>query len=261
MMRYGIVVILILFVCLLPAQERNQIGIDGWGGWAAYYNALELPSGAPGELGGGGLHWRRLYDKGCLDISGAVDYIFLNDRVANPVYVTMDFYGEVDLKAGWSWNIPVLRGGWLWCAGLALGVNGALCGKELDTPDVRYQAGHWLCSAEAQTEITYRSGRVQAGIKANLPLLIGGYSPYYQYYPSTQEDWDRYVSIPNVIAWMKDYVYFTGNLYGMYEVWQGQAASCWVRVAYRYQRLYSCLHDLVEHKQKHVLSAGIEFRF
>ena len=261
-MKRIIVILLVLSAGrLLYAQERNQIGVDGWGVRAAYNNALELPSGAPGWLAGGGLHWKRTYDKGCLDVRGAVDYIFLDDRVTNPAYVTMDFYGEVDLKAGWSWNIPVLEGHWLWRAGLALGVNGALCGKGMGTPELYYRAGHWLCSAEAQTDITYRNGRVQVGVEANLPLLTGGYSPYYQYYPLTQEEWNRYISTPNVLAWVSDYVYFTGSVYGMYEVWQGKAGSCWLRVAYRYQRLYSCLHDLVERKQKHVLSVGVAFRF
>lgn len=260
-MKHAIVILFVSTAGVLFAQERNQIGMDGWGGWAAYNNALELPSGAPGELAGGGLHWKRVYDKGCLDVRGAVDYIYLHEHVLGENDVKLEFYGEVDLKAGWSWNIPVLEGHWLWRAGLALGVNGALCGKGMGTPELGYTAGHWLCSAEAQTDITYRNGRVQAGLEANLPLLVGGYSPYYQYYPPTQEEWDRYVSIPNVFALVNDYVYFTGCVYGMYEVWQGQAASCWVRVAYRYQRLYSCLHDLVERKQKHVLSAGIAFWF
>ena len=69
-MKCVAVISLVLAAGSLFAQKRNQIGLDGWGGWAAYNNALELPSGASGGLAGGGLHWKRVYDKGCLDVRG-----------------------------------------------------------------------------------------------------------------------------------------------------------------------------------------------
>lgn len=179
-------------------------------GCIAFSNTRVIPNGLPGKANGIAYTFEKKSLAKAHTFIFNIQYNFgqlHNNFISNKAAAY--YLKELNLGGSWLWPVKTGNNRFLVKAG-----GGIFGHAEYFNPGKMTEAlfisanpvGNWNLSANGAINLAYKWDKLQIRNKLSVPILVGGFFPEYQYFPSTiNREPVSYIAEPNVLAYFGNY--------------------------------------------------------
>lgn len=215
-MYYYVSVFLILTFCANGSAQISKSDSTArhrfffYDGCIAFSNTRVIPNGLPGKTNGiaytfekQSLTKARTFIFNIQYNFGRLHNNFMSDKAA--AYTLK----EINMGGSWLWPVKTGNNRFLVKAGGGVFGNAEYFNPGKMTEEflvVAYPVGNWNLSANGAINLAYKWDKLQIRNNLNVPILVGGFFPEYQYFPShINREPVSYITEPNVLAYFGNY--------------------------------------------------------